>query len=91
MTLTDALSALLLLVFVATWLVAVGSAIELVAKHRPEGRSVLDYTQGSAWFGPDAFLPSGASAKRRMVIALVIFFGQALVVTAGVLAFGGVG
>jgi len=70
----DILSVVLFIVLTIAWLVAVASAIELVTRHRPEGRTVSDYFSGPAWFGPDAFAPSGAAARKRMHLALIVFF-----------------
>ncbi len=61
-----------------SWLLAVVSGVELVAKHPAEGKTTLHYiANGTAWFGPDAFAPSGAAARKRMHRALVVFFALA--------------
>jgi hypothetical protein len=81
----DLLSNLLLVVLALAWLVAVASAIELVVKHRPDGRAVSDYVSGQAWFGADAFAASGAATRRRMHAALAVFFLIAFTVAAVVI------
>jgi len=70
-----------------SWLLAVASGVELVAKHPAEGKDLFHYiANGTAWFGPEAFAPSGAAARKRMHGALVVFFTLAFGIAAIVVA-----
>lgn len=77
MTLLDWLHLPALLTLAVSWVLSIASIWELVRNHRAEGRGMGHYLEGSSWFGPEAFAPSGAATRRRLHGALLVFFGTA--------------
>ena len=57
------------------WLLSVGSAIELVARHPAGDRNWLSYAvNGAAFLKASNFAPSGAGAHKRFLWGFIGFF-----------------